>query len=86
MPLTPYHLLYTYVGTELPDRVNLTVDTTVRIKKILAERAFRWIYARRSMEEIALYRPRTVNPTMFKEDEEQLRKWHIEQSKAENQE
>lgn len=86
MALTPYHLLYTNIGTEPPDRINLSVDKTVMIQKIMAERAFRWIFARRPMKAVIQFRPRIVDPITFKSEEDVIRNWHKEQSKAKNQE
>lgn len=84
LPLSPYHLLYTNIGSESPDRFKLSIEHTALIQRIIAERALRWIYARKTIKEVVQFRPRHVDSVAFKLEEEQLRRWHKEQSEAEN--
>jgi hypothetical protein len=83
MPLTPKHLLLTEVGKDIPDRDFCSVEHTNLIQKIIAERALRWIYAKKPEKKIEKFRPREINFNIFKAEEEQLRIWTKEQNEAE---
>lgn len=83
MPLSPYHLLFTQVGSDLADQIILSPEKTREIQKIIAERSFRWIFAKQPISVVEKYRPRHIDSELFKTEEEQLRRWHFEQSSAE---
>jgi hypothetical protein len=83
MPLSPYHLLFTQIGTEFPDRFSFSKEQTIEIQKIFAGRALRWIFSKRPMKTIEKYRPRHVNRDAYTYEEEQIKKWHKEQMEAE---
>ena len=84
LPLSPHHLLFTEIGTDKPDQFTLSFEKTVEIQKILSKRALRWIYARKQMKEVVEYRARYVDLDAFRDEEEQLKKWHEEQSDGED--
>jgi hypothetical protein len=83
MPLSPNHLLFTQIGTELPDRIILSKEETSKFQKFIAERAFRWIFAKNQTPIIEHYRPRNVDLEKYKDEEALLKTWHEEQSFAE---
>ncbi|MBA3073528.1 MAG: DUF4238 domain-containing protein [Anaerolineae bacterium] len=83
MPISPRHLLFTQIGDDLPDRRTLTSDQTRHFQRIIAERAFRWLYARESLAIIPKIRSRLVDPEAYKFEEEQWRNWHKIQKQAE---
>ncbi len=83
MPLSPNHLLYTQIGSDAPDRFTFSIEKTYEIQKFLAERAFRWIYAHKQLPSVMKLRPRYVNLAEFKNEEEQWKRWHEEQSSVE---
>ena len=80
MPLSPHHLLFTEIGAEAPDHFTFSHEKTIWIQQFQAERALRWIYASKPMKNVLEYRPRHVDSDVFKAEQEQLRKWHEEQS------
>ena len=84
MPLSPQHLLFTQIGKEAPDYFTFSVEKTYEIQRFLAERAFRNIFANKQTPGILRLRPRYVNMTEYKNEEQQLQKWHDEQSFVEN--
>lgn len=83
MPLTPRHLLFTQIGSDLPDRIPISMEMTGFIQKMLAERALRWIFARRPLNEVISLRPRHIDSDAFAAEQQQYREWHENQSKFE---
>lgn len=83
MPLSPNHLLYTQIGSDSPDRLTFSVEKTYKIQKFLAERAFRWIFAKKRLPGIERLRSRYINLEEYKNDEEQWENWHKKQSSVE---
>lgn len=83
MPLSPKHLLFTQIGSEMQDRFTFSREKTFEIQKFIAERAFRWIFAKQQIGIIEKYRPRHIDAERYKVEQEQLKKWHTEQSEAE---
>jgi hypothetical protein len=84
MPLSPQHLLFTEIGSDLPDRFVFSPEKTLIIQKFLAEKALRWIFAYDRMNVVPKLRPRHIDPVAFKAEQEQWKNWHNEQSKAES--
>jgi hypothetical protein len=83
MPLSPRHLLFTQIGEDLPDRLTLTSEQTNQFQRLIAEGAFRWLFAREPLSFIRKIRPRHVDPEAFKDEEEQWGNWHEIQKQAE---
>jgi len=84
LPLGPRHLLYTHIGERPPPRGEvLTPAKAVAIRRIIAEHAHRMILAASPHEDMPLLRPRVVNDQLFRQDQEQWRKWHEDQATAE---
>lgn len=83
MPLSPKHLLLTQIGEHLPRRFALSDKQTSEIKRFIAERAHRMIFARKKMPEVERFRPRLVSLEIYREEQDAWRNWHSEQSKAE---
>ena len=83
MPLSPRHLLFTQIGYDLPDRLTLTSEQTNQFQRLIAEGAFRWLFAREPLSFIGKIRPRHVDPEAFKDEEEQWGNWHEIQKQAE---
>ena len=83
MPLSPRHLLFTQIGDDLPDRLTLTSEQTNQFQRLIAEGAFRWLFAREPLSFIGKIRPRHVDPEAFKNEEEQWGNWHEIQKQAE---
>jgi hypothetical protein len=83
LPLSPRHLLFTQIGDDLPDRLTLTSAQTKQFQRLIAERAYRWLFAREPLRFIHKIRPRYVDPEAFKYEEEQWSNWHEIQKQAE---
>lgn len=83
MPLSPYHLLFTQIGSDSPDHITFSVEKTYEIQKFLAERAYKWIFAHKRLPGIIKLRPRHVDLAEFNREEEQWRNWHQLQSSVE---
>lgn len=82
MPLSSRHLLFTEIGKDLPDRITFSPEQTRLIQRCLAERAHRLIFADEPMELVSKLRPRHVDATMFRAEEEEWSRWHATQSAA----
>ena len=83
MPISPRHLLFTQIGDDLPDRLTFTSNQTKQFQSLIAERAFRWIFAREPLEIIKQMRPRRIDQEAYKNEAEQWKNWHERQSNAE---
>ena len=81
MPLSPKHLLFTQIDfpeTKLYE--SISVEETMQLQNILAQRAYKWIYAQKPLKEVEYLRPRLVDKEAFNKDLEQQRNWHKNQS------
>lgn len=83
MPISPKHLLFTEIGKNLPNRFVFTDRLTYEIKRFIAERAYRSIFAHKRMPEVKQLRPRIINLQMYREEQEVWRNWHNDQCKIE---
>lgn len=80
MPLSSQHLLFTEIGTELPDYCTMPEDKTYMIQRFLAERAFRWIFAHKVLPYVERIRPRIIDLEQFAYEKQKWKDWHREQS------
>ena len=85
VPLSPKHLLYTQIGRQRLRTTELTREGTFRIQTLIAERAFRRVFARTPVSRIGWFRQRVVSLEAYRTEEEQWRKFHAENSAIENQ-
>lgn len=83
MPLSPNHLLFTQIGEDVPDYFVFSKEKTIEIQKFIAERAFRWIFAKSPLKIIEKHRPRVVDKQLYNSEEENLKSWHEQQVQAE---
>ncbi len=85
MPLSPRHLLYTMVGHRpLRRGTVLSPIETQRVRRVLAEHAHRLILATSPDEDIVTLRPRIADREIFRNEQEQWRSWHMDQTTAEH--
>lgn len=84
MPLSPHHLLYVQVGSNVRGVRTLSYETTTQLQKMIVNRASRHIFARRPSEWISKARPRTVNRSLYDDERAAWERWHPEQSQAES--
>jgi DNA-binding HxlR family transcriptional regulator len=85
MPLSPKYLLFTQIGEDIPRRFVFSEGDTLKIKKCIAERAHRMIFARYNMHAMKRLRPREINVDKYREEQDAWRNWHQEQSLAEQE-
>lgn len=86
LPLGPRHLLFTTVGRNPPQRGTVVSDTIAReLRRFMAEHAHRTIFADMPDPEVPLLRPRTVDAVALRNENEQWKRWHHEQSSAERE-
>lgn len=86
LPLSPRHLLYTRVGERPPQRgAKVERSQAEMIRRFIAEHAHRMIIAASPDEDIQELRPRTVSIELCQSEAEQWRKWHHEQTIAEQE-
>ena len=83
MPLSPSHLLHTQIDRHQADHDTLSPEQTRIMQKMIAERAFRWIFAHKRMRKAEWLRPRWVNAEAFTFEEQQRAEWSDDQRRAE---
>jgi len=86
VPLDPHHLLYTKVG-ERPERRGSVVPRlqAEMIRRFIAEHAHRFIFAASPDREVPTLRPRIINASLLRDEQEQWRRWHENQTIAERE-
>ena len=82
MPVTPQLAVYTQVGKRHAPII-LNREVTRRLQQLFVERAYRLVLARRPMDWIEQFRPRTVDAERYAAEQEAWRQWHEHQSKDE---
>lgn len=84
LPLSARHLLCTRVGQRPPQRGSiLSREQSEKIRRLIAEHAHRFIFANVIDPEMPKLRPRTIDLTMLRNEDQQWRKWQDEQTAAE---
>jgi uncharacterized protein DUF4238 len=83
LPVSPKVALYTKVGDNTTGPFTFSRELTEELQRIMAERAFRWILARRVLPWVATVRPREVNAQRFEQECQFWREWNRAQSQAE---
>jgi len=84
LPLSPRHLLYAQVGSLPPRRgTELPQAQAEMTRRFIAEHAHRMIFAAEPEPCVTTLRPRTVSLELLKQEAEQWRKWHEDQTSAE---
>lgn len=82
MPLSPRHLLFTEVGRDLGRRTRLDTSQINLLRRMVLERADRWVFATRPTEWIERARPRVVDAAQFTQEKELWDRWPREQLTA----
>jgi len=84
LPLSPRHLLYTKVGAQPPRRGDVVPrPQTEMIRRMIAAHAHRFIFAASPEPSVSGLRPRAVDASRFRYENEKWRRWHEEQTVAE---
>lgn len=86
LPLSPRHLLYTKVGERPPCRGATVPNAEAQvIRRFIAEHAHRFIFAASSEPEMARLRPRIASLDLLRDEDEQWRRWHEDQTNLERE-
>lgn len=86
LPLGPRHLLYTKVGERPPRRGSVVPHATaLMMRRFIAQHAHRFIFSATADSDVPKLRPRKVDAALLHSEAEQWRRWHVEQSLAEQQ-
>ena len=83
LPLTPRHLLFVQIGKDSGRRLAMSREQTLLLRRLLVERADRWVFATEPKEWIPRIRPRRVDAEAFDAEREVWGRWHQDQSRAE---
>lgn len=86
LPLDRKHLLFTHIG-ERPRRHgdSMTREETLGIRRFIAERAWRMVFAPKPDDEMPVLRPRLVDSDEFQREREEWARWHQQQTAAERE-
>jgi Protein of unknown function (DUF4238) len=83
MPLSHRHLLYVKVGHKARSRFQFSRDDTQTVRRLIVERAHRWVFARQPMLWVSRVKPRVVNQEVFLAEQNAWKQWHADQLNAE---
>jgi hypothetical protein len=84
LPLSPEHMLYTRIGHRPPARgTRFSVEETKLLRRLIAEHAHRYIFAKTEDADVPIFMPRMANAEFYKHEQEQWDKWHAEQIESE---
>lgn len=82
LPLSPTSLLYAQVGKTRDFSQPLSVEQTVTMQRLIAERALRWVFSHERPTRVEWFRPRYVDRATFVAEEAQWGSFHDDQSAA----
>lgn len=83
MPLSPRHMLFTEVGRDSGRRIALSASHTRELRRLLIERAHRWVFATEPSTSLHSQRGRVVDRVFFEAEEKMWAAWHEDQMRAE---
>lgn len=84
LPLGPHHLLFTQVGKAVPRRgARMDVGKATVLRKLIAEHAHRYIFSDVPDPFVEQLRPRLVDAETLEQETRAWKRWHAEQSSAE---
>lgn len=75
-PISPQRALYLQIGKKHPSRIKLNVKESIKIKRVIVENAFRYIYSRVKDTKITEIRPRIVDLDTFLSDKKMVSEWY----------
>jgi hypothetical protein len=86
LPVSPRVAVCTQVGSNNRGPKIMTAQQTLGIQRFMAERALRWIIARRGAADwVSSARPRTVNAEAYATEHEAWRRWHSSHVESETE-
>ena len=83
MPLSPRHLAFVHIGKDWGRHRTFSQEHTLLIRRLLVERAHRWVFATGPQDWIVETSERDVNPLEFEAEAKAWESWHQNQSEAE---
>jgi len=84
LPLGPQHILYTQIGKRPPLRGETMRPVQAElVRRIIAEHAYRMVFALEPDAEVPRLRPRVEDADLFRRDRERWAEWHEQQIAAE---
>jgi len=86
LPLDPKHLLFTHIG-ERPRRYgdSMTREETLRIRRFIAEHAWRMVFAPKPDDQMPVLRARLADSDEFQRERDEWARWHQQQTAAERE-
>lgn len=85
LPISPSALLYAKVGEPFPSRFQMDRGPALTLQWLLARRAYHAIYSTEPSLLVEHLRPRLVDREQFENHRDQLREWHDNNMKAEQE-
>lgn len=83
LPLTPRHLLFAEIGKDLGRRYSVTPAQTREIRRLILERAHRWVFASSPSPLVAKLTPRVVDRERFDQESAMWKRWSSDQRESE---
>ncbi len=83
MPLSPKKLLFVHVGKDAGRAVRFSAEQTWLVRRLLCERAHRWIFATHPKEWVVKARARTIDAEAFAAEAQAWKRWHPDQMQSE---
>ena len=75
-PISRHRALYTQVGVKHDSRIKLDAKGSRRIKDVIIENAYRYIYAYNADNDIQIVRPRCVDLKQYQEEKKKIEEWY----------
>ena len=75
-PVSPQRALYLQIGKKHPPRIKLNTNESIKIKQVIVENAFRYVYSHVKDAKISEIRPRIVDLDTFLSDKKMVSEWY----------
>lgn len=85
MPISPRFLLYAQVGRAYQSRFIFPQYETHLVQRLMVERAYRWVFARRPLPWVSAARPRIVSAELVFSEEQAWKDWHQDQLRIQDE-
>ena len=79
-PLSSNKLVYTKIGGYVKSRVKFNKEISNRVRKIIAENSYRYIYSKSPEKYMKALKPRNVNREQFLNERKAWSNWHYNQN------
>ena len=82
-PISPCRALYLQIGKKHPARIKLNAKESNKVKRVIVENAFRYIYSYDKDDELTKWRPRLVDLEGYQLDKKKIDEWYEQYKIAE---